>query len=198
VRGGALSSPSRVEAVSGWWDAEGVEWTVHGERRVYSNPYVSLCMVDVEQPDGRRWEHHVVRLRSLAAVVLLDDQRRVLLMWRHRFITDSWGWELPMGLIEDGETPEQAARRELIEETGYDPATLAPLIYGQPANGITDSEHFIFLGEKATKIAEPTELNESDRLEWFAFDAALDMIDRREISSSATLVGLMRAMLARR
>src|SRR5262249_47302492 len=65
----------------------GVEWTVHGERRIYSNPYVSLCLVDVEQPDGRRWEYHVVRLRSLAAVVLLDAQERVLLMWRHRFIT---------------------------------------------------------------------------------------------------------------
>jgi 8-oxo-dGDP phosphatase len=176
----------------------GVEWTVHGERRVYSNPYVSLCLVDVEQPDGRRWEHHVVRLRSLAAVVLLDDHGRVLLMWRHRFITDSWGWELPMGLIEDGETPEQAARRELVEETGYVAAVLVPLVYGQPANGITDSEHFVFLGEEATKIAEPTELNESDRLEWFDLDKVLDMIDRREISSGATLLGLMRAMLARR
>ena len=165
---------------------------------MYSNPYVNLCLVDVEQPDGRRWEHHVVRLRSLAAVVLLDDRDRVLLMWRHRFITDSWGWELPMGLIEDGEAPEQAARRELIEETGYDAADLVPLVYGQPANGITDSEHFVFLAERARKVAEPTELNESDRLEWIDLDKTLGMIDRHEISSSATLIGLMRTMLSRR
>ncbi len=175
-----------------------VEWTVHGERRVYSNPYVNLCLVDVEQPDGRRWEHHVVRLRSLAAVVLVNQRDRVLLMWRHRFITDSWGWELPMGLIEDGETPEQAARRELIEETGYEAAELLPLVYGQPANGITDSEHFVFLAEDARKVAEPTELNESDRLEWIEMDKILGMIDRREISSSASLIGLMRVLLARR
>jgi 8-oxo-dGTP pyrophosphatase MutT (NUDIX family) len=175
-----------------------VEWTVHGERCVYSNPYVSLCLVDVEQPDGRRWEYHVVRLRSLAAVVLVDQRDRVLLMWRHRFITGSWGWELPMGLIEDGETPEQAARRELVEETGYEATELIPLVYGQPANGITDSEHFVFLAEEARRVAEPTELNESDRLEWIETDKILDMIDRREISSSASLIGLMRVLLARR
>ena len=175
----------------------GVEWTVHGERRIYSNPYVNLCLVDVEQPDGRRWEYHVVRLRSLAAVVLLDAGERVLLMWRHRFITGSWGWELPMGLIEDGESPEEAARRELVEETGYEAGELVPLVYGHPANGITDSEHHIFLAKNATRVAEPTERNESDRVEWVELDKVLAMIDRREITSSASLVGLMRLMLAR-
>lgn len=66
-----------------------MEWTVHGERQIYRSPYVNLCLADVEQPDGHRHEYHVVRLRSLAAVVLLDEDDRVLLMWRHRFVTGS-------------------------------------------------------------------------------------------------------------
>lgn len=39
-------------------------------------------------------------------------------------------------------------------------------VYAQPANGITDSEHFLFRAEGAAYIGEPTELNESDRVEW--------------------------------
>jgi hypothetical protein len=37
----------------------------HGERQIYTNKWVNLCLVDVQQPDGRRWEYHVVRLRHL-------------------------------------------------------------------------------------------------------------------------------------
>jgi 8-oxo-dGTP pyrophosphatase MutT (NUDIX family) len=171
-----------------------MRWTVHGERSVYENEYVSLTLVDVQQPDGVRWEHHVVRLRHLASVVVVDEHERVLLMWRHRFITDSWAWEIPMGLIEAGESPEEAAARELLEETGWRPGRLTSLIYAEPANGITDSQHFVFRAEGATYIGPPTEKNESDRIEWVPLSKIAEMIDRREIVSSASLVGLLRVL----
>src|SRR5437016_647393 len=116
-----------------------MRWTVHGERPLYENKYVNLVLVDVQQPDGARWEYHVVRLRHLSSVVVVDEHDRVLMMHRHRFITDCWAWELPMGLVESGETPEEAGAREVEEETGWRPGPLTPLIYAQPANGITDS-----------------------------------------------------------
>ncbi|CAL9479252.1 hypothetical protein SUDANB106_03025 [Streptomyces sp. enrichment culture] len=92
-----------------------MQWKAHGERQIYTNPWVNLCLVDVQQPDGRRWEYHVVRLRHLAVAAVVNDHREVLMMWRHRFITDAWAWELPMGLVEEGETPDQAASREVLE-----------------------------------------------------------------------------------
>jgi 8-oxo-dGTP pyrophosphatase MutT (NUDIX family) len=171
-----------------------MRWTVHGERPLYENKYVNLVLVDVQQPDGRRWEYHVVRLRHLASVVVVDEHERVLLMRRHRFITDCWAWELPMGLIEEGESPEEAAAREVEEETGWRPGTLTPLIYAQPANGITDSEHYLFRADGATYIGEPTEKNESDQIEWIPLSKVREMIDDREIVSSASLVGLLRVL----
>ncbi|WP_438302579.1 NUDIX hydrolase [Streptomyces sp. HUAS TT11] len=172
-----------------------MQWKTHGERQIYTNHWVNLCLVDVQQPDGRRWEHHVVRLRHLAVAAVVNDRREVLMMWRHRFITDAWAWELPMGLIEDGESPEQAASREVLEETGWRPGPLKPLIYAEPANGITDSQHHLFLADGATYVGEPTEKNESDRVEWIPLADVRGMIDRREIVSSGSLVGLLYVLM---
>ncbi|MDX2680950.1 NUDIX hydrolase [Streptomyces sp. NY05-11A] len=172
-----------------------MEWKTHGERQIYTNPWVNLCLVDVQQPDGRRWEYHVVRLRHLAVAAVVNDRQEVLMMWRHRFITDSWAWELPMGLVEEGETPEEAAAREVLEETGWQPGPIKPLIYAEPANGITDSQHHVFRADGATYDGPPTEKNESDRIEWIPLSQVRGMIDRREIVSSGSLVGLLYVLM---
>ena len=172
-----------------------MQWKIHGERPIYENPWVNLWLVDVEQPDGHRWEHHVVKMRHLAVAAVVNDQKQVLMMWRHRFITDSWAWELPMGLIEVGETPAEAAAREVLEETGWRTGEVRPLIYAQPANGITDSEHFVFRADTAEYVGPPTERNESDRIEWIPLSELRGMIDRREIVSSGSLVGVLYLLL---
>ena len=100
-----------------------MKWTVHGRRTLYESDWVNLSLEDVELAEGRRLEHHVIRMpRQSVAVVVRDDADRVLLLWRHRFITDTWGWEIPAGWVDPGETAEEAARREVEEETGWHPA----------------------------------------------------------------------------
>ena len=168
-----------------------MRWKTFGEREIYTNYWLNVCLVDVELPDGQRFEHHVVRLRHLAVAVVVNSRREVLMMWRHRFITDAWAWELPMGLVEADEAPAEAAAREVEEETGWRPGPMKPLLYAEPANGITDSQHHIFLAEGATHIGPPTELNESDRIEWVPIERIRGLIDRGEIVSGATLNGLL-------
>ena len=70
------------------------------------------------------------------------------LLWRHRFVQDKWGWELPAGglLIDEGEEPSATAVRELEEETGYRAGRVEHLVTFQPMVGMVDSEHFVFLG----------------------------------------------------
>ena len=92
-----------------------MRWTVHGERSLYDSEWMSLAMVDVELPSGARFEHHVLRMPAHAAGVVVDDRERgVLLLWRHRFITDTWGWEVPAGRVDAGE----AGRWPLAQEHG--------------------------------------------------------------------------------
>lgn len=97
-----------------------MRWLIHGEEVVWSSPWLRVCRLDVEQPDGKRVPYDAVRLSDVAAAVVTDAEQRVLLLWRHRFLTDTWAWELPMGIVEPGEAPIDAAAREVEEETGGD------------------------------------------------------------------------------
>src|ERR1700687_6454512 len=98
-----------------------MRWVVHGERTVYESAWVSLALADVEVPGGERFEHRVVRMPGEASAAVVRDQDRVLLIHRHRFITDTWGWEIPAGRVEAGEDPMGGRARETLEETGWPP-----------------------------------------------------------------------------
>jgi len=168
-----------------------MRWVVHGERAVYESPWVSLTLVDVEVPGGERFEHHVVRMPGEASGVVVRDQHRVLLIHRHRFITDTWGWEIPAGRVEAGEDPVEAAARETLEETGWRPGTLTKLFSYFPANGLLDQRFNVYLAAGAARVGEPEDLSEADRVEWLAIDDLPGMIQRGEIQDGYSLTALL-------
>lgn len=148
-----------------------MRWKVYGERPVYESPWMNVALADVELPDGRRIDHHVLRSGEASGTVVVDPDRGVLLMWRHRFITDTWGWEIPAGRVDDGETPEDAAARETLEETGWQPGPLRHLVSFFPSNGISDQQFHIFGASSAIHVGEPTDATEAERIEWLSLDA---------------------------
>src|SRR5262249_31811048 len=78
-------------------------WRTFGERTVYDNRWVRLGLVDVQAPDGERWEYHVVHLDRIAVALIVDDQDRVLMSWRHWFGTGEAGCGVPGGCGGGGE-----------------------------------------------------------------------------------------------
>ena len=171
-------------------------WRTVGERVIYDDAWVWLGQIDVELPDGERFWHHVVRLHRAAMMVLLDDQERVLLLWRHRLIQDRWGWELPGGLVDDDEEPADAAVRELEEETGYRAGRVEHLITFEPMVGTVDSGHFVYVGRDPKQIGEPTETNEEvARREGVPLGSVPGLIAAGEIWNSGALVALMRLLM---
>jgi 8-oxo-dGTP pyrophosphatase MutT (NUDIX family) len=172
-----------------------MRWIVHGERSLYESDWVNLRMVDVEIPGERRFEHHVVRFPlGAAGAVVRDRDRGVLLLWRHRFITDTWGWEVPAGRLEPGETAEHAAAREVEEETGWRPAALRHLVTFHPANGVTDQTFHIYVGDGATKMGEPTDRWEAERIEWVPVADIRALIAGGEVCDGLSLGALSTAL----
>lgn len=144
-----------------------MHWTVHGETPIYESEWVRLVLADVEIPGHGRIDHHVVRVPSDAAgAVVHDAARGILLIWRHRFITDTWGWEIPAGRVDDGERPIEAAARETLEETGWRPGPLRPVIDYHPSNGLSDQTFHLFTASSSTHVGEPSDPSEAERVEW--------------------------------
>lgn len=167
-------------------------WRVFGERSLYDNPWVRLQQVDVQAPDGTRFWHHVVRLPRIAMAIVLDGHGRVLMLWRHRFVPDTFGWELPGGFAEEGEKPAAAAAREAEEETGWRPVGPAThLMTFQPVPGMVDTPSGIFLFHGAEYVGEPTATEEAGRVAWLSRDELRGLIERGSVVGAGWLVGLL-------
>lgn len=169
-----------------------MEWIQHGERSVYASPWVSLTLVDVEVPGGDRFEHHVIRKELPAAgVVVHDPARGVLMLWRHRFITRTWGWEIPAGRVEHGESVIEGAAREVLEETGWAPGPLRPLFGYHPTNGSSDQRFEIFTASSATHVGEPSDPSEADRVEWVPLEQVRERVRTGVVGDGLTLTSLL-------
>lgn len=173
-------------------------WRIHGERTVYDNRWVTLSLVDVEPPGVERFEHHVVRLHHVAIAAVLDDQERVLMLWRYRFVPQQWGWELPGGIVDAGEDARSAALREVEEETGWRPDDLQHVVTFQPMIGMVDSPHEIFVGEGAQHVGDPTEVEEAGEVAWVPLADVPGLMARGDLMGSGTLVALLHVLASRK
>ena len=95
---------------------------VISSRTVYRGPVFWVTTDDVQEPGGVRARRDVIHHTGSVVVLAVDDSRstpRILLERQYRHAAGGYLWELPAGRIDPGEKPLPAARRELLEETGY-------------------------------------------------------------------------------
>lgn len=168
-----------------------MEWKNLGEHTVYENRWFRVNLADVELPDGRHLDHFLIRQRPVALTAAVNERNEVLLLWRHRFITETWGWELPAGVVDDGETIEEAAARETLEETGWRPGPLHHLMTLEPANGLADALHHVYWADGADYVSHPEDDFESGRREWIPLKFVPDLVRKGEIRSANAVAALL-------
>lgn len=167
-------------------------WERLGRRTVYSSWWVELHIDKMRLNDGRIIDHEVVSSpRDAAGVVVVDDDRGVLMIYRHRFIPDTWGWELPAGVVDPGETPIEAAARECVEEAGFEPGDLEHLSSWRPSSGFTDQQFHVFLARDGTDIGGPVEVNETLAVEWRSFEQIATDLSSGAIPDGFSQMGLI-------
>lgn len=167
------------------------QWIIHGERMIDTTRRARWSIADVELPDGVRFEQYVLRLPRAAMAVVVDDQDRVLVMYRHRFIIDRWVWELPGGYVDEAEDPMVTAAREVEEETGWRPLALEYLMSFQPMVGTADAENLLYVGRGAEYVGAPQDINEAEQVAWISVDSVPGRIAQGEIVGAASIIGLL-------
>jgi 8-oxo-dGTP pyrophosphatase MutT (NUDIX family) len=166
-------------------------WRNLGEKPVVDTPWFSLNLADVELPGERRLDHYVLRVPPIVATAVIDGQERVLLLWRHRFIPDSWGWELPSGIADAHEDLPAAAARQALAESGWEPVAPRLLLTIEPYSGLTDSVEHIYWTEQVVYRGEPAAYFEAERIEWIPVAAIPAMVADGQVRSAGTVAGLL-------
>jgi ADP-ribose pyrophosphatase len=154
---------------------------------------VSLRVDRVKLPDGRSTVREVVEHAPVVAIVALDGREDVLLVRQYRLPARQSLLEIPAGGVDPGESPEEAAQRELQEETGQRAGRLEHLCSFFTSAGYCDEYMHLYLAtalEPSTLAADADENIEVVRL---PLSDALRLIERGEICDAKTIVGLWAA-----
>jgi 8-oxo-dGTP pyrophosphatase MutT (NUDIX family) len=158
------------------------QWKVRGERTLHDSDTVRLALADVELSDGTRIDHYVIRFPfEVVSLVLADDDGRILLLWRYRFITQRWCWDVPAGKVAPGEARADAAARASLDETGWRPEGSVRLLGEYHASpGISDQRFGVYVANGAERVADPNP-NEVERLEWVSPARVRELIRAGEV-----------------
>jgi ADP-ribose pyrophosphatase len=143
-------------------------------------------------PDGRRVSLDAVRVPAVAYILPLLEDGRVVLLRQFRPIVGVELWELPAGTVEPGDSPEACARRELVEEAGYQAGRLDPLGEALADPGLTDERMFLFVARELRPVPRGLDADEQIEVVLLTLPDAYRMAETGEILDAGTLVALWR------
>lgn len=119
---------------------------------VYSTPWFNITAASIPGTDD---PYYIVNGPDCVSVIAITNTEKILLVKQFRPTIQTLTWELPSGHIEDGETPEDAARREVLEETGYQVDNLELLRVFVAETGRLGFKSWCYIARNAFKIQEP-------------------------------------------
>jgi ADP-ribose pyrophosphatase len=146
----------------------------------------------VESKSGFEIKRSIVRHIGSAVVMTVDERKRVMLVRQYRLPAERYLWELPAGRLDEGETPLQAAKRELVEETGYRARTWKKLATFWPSPGFVAERMTIFLATDLTSGDATPMDDERIQTRWFPRAELAAMIESGKIEDAKTIIGFTR------
>ena len=161
---------------------------------LYQGAILSLRKDQVRMPNGRLTVREVVEHTDSVCMVPLDAEGNVLLVRQYRKPTESALLEVPAGGIEEGESPEEAAMRELQEEVGHVADNLRPLAGFWLAPGWCDEYMYTFLATDLRPSDKEQDYDEIVETRRVPLRDTLELIASGEIRDAKSIASLLQAM----
>jgi ADP-ribose pyrophosphatase len=168
------------------------------ERRViYRGRKIDLALQEVVLTDGTVATREVVVHRGAVALVPMVDADHVCLVENQRYAVGKTLLEVPAGTIDPGETPEETARRELTEETGFRAGRMSRIREWFVSPGVLSERMFLFLCEDLQPGTMHHQADERLKPVILPWDEALTMAHDGRIEDAKTLLALFFCALRR-
>jgi 8-oxo-dGTP pyrophosphatase MutT (NUDIX family) len=163
---------------------------------LHTGKIFALRIDQVRMPGGEIVTREVVENFGAVAIVAMDDDGRIPMIYQYRHPFGRRLWELPAGLLDiDGEAPHLTAARELHEEAGLRAETWRVLADLDSAPGFSDESVRVFLATGLTEIDRPKAHDEEAdmTLEWYPLAEAVQRIFSGDIVNSLAVSGILAA-----
>lgn len=170
-------------------------WFVTHSERVYESRWFNVLRQSVRVPDGSQRDYHTLDFPGPAVAVVVRRADEILLIRQYRFIVDEYVWAIASGGVEDGETLEDAARREVAEETGHAVGKLEHLMGFYASYGCGNQRFEVFLADDPEPLGGSHDRNEVISTRWFSRQDVVAMLLRDEICDALSLAPLMKLCL---
>lgn len=166
------------------------ERTMKSEK-IYDGKMVSLRIDTVEMEGARYSKREIVTHAPAVCIVAENEEGEIFFIEQFRKPIEKKIYELPAGIIEIGEEPVDAARREFMEETGWEANKMEYLTEFYTSPGFTNEKIFLFYAKDFKKVGQ--NLDEDENIENFKFtlERAIKMIEVGDISDGKTILGLL-------
>jgi len=158
---------------------------------IYPGKVFGIRRDEVIEPSGVRATREMITHPGSVVVLPVLRDGKILLIEQYRHAAKQYLWELVAGRIDDGETPEQAAGRELVEETGYRAERFEQFLEFFPTPGFLEERMFLFLAEVLTPGKARPEDDEKIISRAYNLKQVEEMLRKRKLRDGKTIAGLL-------
>ncbi|RKD17071.1 DNA mismatch repair protein MutT [Pelobium manganitolerans] len=173
-------------------------WQTLGSKQIYDNPWIRLTEHQVINPSGGSGIYGEVHFKNLAiGIIAIDTDDQIYLVGQYRYPLKAYSWELPEGGGPLTEEPLDAAKRELLEETGLVAQKWKEVLRMHLSNSVSDELGVLYLASGFEQFAPQPEETEQLEVKKMPFEEVYQMVVNGEITDSLTVAGILRVKLMR-
>lgn len=160
---------------------------------IYSGKVVKVLRDEIITANGYNSFREVVVHNGGVVIAAVTNENKIIIVKQYRYPLKSTNLELPAGKLEKDENPDDAAKRELQEETGYRAKNWKSLGYINTTPGICTEKLYLYLASDLEFVGDHPDPGEVLKCFEYSLDELLKMIDNGEINDSKTICALTRA-----
>lgn len=171
-------------------------WTILSSKEVYNNNWIRVTEYDVLNPSGGKGIYGKVHFKNFAiGVIPLDEEWNTYLVGQYRFPLNAYSWEIPEGGCPYDEDQQQAAERELLEETGLKAKKWTRILDMHLSNSVCDETSAIFLARELSQHEAQPEETEELAIKKLPFEEAYKMVEQGIITDAMAVAAILKVKL---